>query len=264
MGSLRFNVLKLSVTRATYLTSTPKMFVDLPQETLLYIFSFLDLPDLAALARVNWHLASLTADPVLHRTRLRVITPSRVDHSLFGRSPQGTLLRPTLQELVQRGVMRGLHIERRWRTGGYLYSPHWVKLYENSLRLNQQHTRAVISAHLRRQPHMPNALKALHQLHVLPDTESSTLSISRSLLPVVHRLKWSIQKDRMARIIRRSMCGMMASGIGSKGASHSHSDRFGAWIECHGQNIFGESERLRLALCPDVRKMIQFYERMAC
>ncbi|KAI6047903.1 hypothetical protein EDC04DRAFT_2864062 [Pisolithus marmoratus] len=155
------------------------------------IVSFLDLPDLAALAHVNRQLASLTADPVLHRMRLRVITPSRVDHSLFGRSPQGNLLRPTLQELVQRGVMRGLHIERRSRTGGYLYSSHW-----------------------------------------------------------------SIQKDRMARIIRGSMCGMMASGIDPKGASHSQSR------PVHGLSIFGESERVRLALCPDITKMIQFYEKM--
>ncbi|KAI6135558.1 hypothetical protein F5141DRAFT_995598 [Pisolithus sp. B1] len=239
------------------------MFVDLPQEILLHIFSFLDLPDLAALARAIRQLASLAADPVLHSTRLRVITPSRVDHSLFGRSPQGIFLRPTVQELVQRGVMRGLHIERRWRMGGYLYSPHWVKQYENGLRLNRQHTRVVLSAHLRSRPHVSYALKSLHYSHVLPDAESSTLSISRTLLPVVHQLKWSIQKDRMARIIRGSMCGMMASGFGPKGTSRSHPGCFGAWIECHGQNIFGESERLRLALCPDVRKIIQFYEKMA-
>ncbi|KAI6120642.1 hypothetical protein EDD16DRAFT_1692105 [Pisolithus croceorrhizus] len=206
------------------------MFVDLPQEILLHIFSFLDLPDLAALARADRQLASLAADPVLHSTRLRVTAPSRVDHSLFGRSPQGIFLRPTVQELVQRGVMRGLHIERRWRMGGYLYSPHWVKQYENGLRLNRQHTRVVLSAHL------------------------------RSPTPC---LKWSIQKDRMARIIRGSMCGMMASGFGPKGTSHPHPGCFGAWIECHGRNIFGESERLRLALCPDVRKIIQFYENMA-
>lgn len=118
------------------------MLLSLPQEVLLHIralyvsyaamscrltcvlVSFLDIPDLAALLRVSKALALLTADPVLHRTRLRVVAPSRVQHSLFGRSPEGILLRPTIPELVHRGVMRGLQIERRLRTGAYLYSPH--------------------------------------------------------------------------------------------------------------------------------------------
>lgn len=118
------------------------MLLALPQETLLHIctsciihatipcrltclpVSFLDIPDLAALSRASKALALLTADPVLHRTRLRVVAPSRVRHSLFGRSPEGILLRPTIPELVHRGVMRGLQIERRLRTGAYLYSPH--------------------------------------------------------------------------------------------------------------------------------------------
>lgn len=118
------------------------MLLALPQEILLHIrtfhgthatmtsqltcfsVSFLDIPDLAALSRVSKALALLTADPVLHRTRLRVVAPSRVQHSLFGRSPEGILLRPTISELVHRGVMRGLQIERRLRTGAYLYSPH--------------------------------------------------------------------------------------------------------------------------------------------
>ena len=118
------------------------MLLALPQEIQLYIctscvtyammacrltlllVSFLDIPDLAALSRVSKPLALLTADPVLHRTRLRVVAPSRVQHSLFGRSPGGILLRPTIPELVHRGVMRGLQIERRLRTGAYLYSPH--------------------------------------------------------------------------------------------------------------------------------------------
>ncbi|KAG6337065.1 hypothetical protein ID866_2018, partial [Astraeus odoratus] len=224
--------------------------------------SFLDLPDLAALAGASWQLASLAADPVLHRTRLRVTAPSRVDHSLFGRSPQGILLRPTLSDLVQRGVLRGLQAERRWRAGEYLYSPHWVKQYQYSVRLSQRHTQVVLSAHLRRRPHVPSSLRSLHDSHVLPDVESSTLSISRTLLPVVHKLKWSLQKDRMARVIRRSMCGAIANGAG-KGPLSPYSAGFGAWIERHGQSIFGDTERVRLALCPDVRKMIQFYESMS-
>lgn len=86
--------------------------------------SFLDIPDLVALSLVSQPLALLAADPVLHRTRLRVIAPSRVQHSLFGRSPGGILLRPTIAELVHRGVVRGFQIGWRLRTGGYIYSPH--------------------------------------------------------------------------------------------------------------------------------------------
>ncbi|KAL4062974.1 hypothetical protein V8B97DRAFT_1671547 [Scleroderma yunnanense] len=238
------------------------MLLDLPQETLLHILSFLDLPDLAALARVNKHISSLTKDPVLHRTRLRVVAPSRVDYSLFGKSPQGVLLRPTVPELVHRGVMRGLHFERRWRMGDYLYSSHWVKQYEYSLRLNQQHTKIVLSDHLQRCPHVPSTLKSLHTTLVLPDVESSTLSISRTLLPVLHKLKWSFKKDRMAKVIRGSMCGAMAVGNG-KHSLHSYSGHLGPWIERHGQRIIGDSERVRFALCPDVRKIIQLYESMA-
>ena len=84
--------------------------------------SFLDLPDLAVLARVVPALMHLTTDPVLHTYRLRIVSPSRVNHKLFGVSPQGHTLRPTLVDLVHRGVIKGLGIERRWRMGGYFYS----------------------------------------------------------------------------------------------------------------------------------------------
>ncbi|KAH7886075.1 hypothetical protein F5I97DRAFT_2025640 [Phlebopus sp. FC_14] len=233
------------------------MLLDLPQETLLHILSFLDLPDLASLAHVNNGLALLAADPVLHSTRLRVVAPSRVDHSLFGKSPGGILLRPTLPELVHRGVIRGLHIERRWRMGSYFCSPHSVKQYENGLRLQLRHTKMRLSAHLRNRPSTPHALKSLH---VFPDIESSTLSISRSLLPIMHRLKWCIQRDNMAKVIRQS-CGALGKNTNNE-TSHPFSTSIGAWFELKGQNIFADTERVRLALCPDVRKMIKFYESM--
>jgi hypothetical protein len=114
----------------------------LPQEIILYIrksitnvilililtvpilVSFLDLPDLAALSKLNSYLALLVADPVLHLTRLRVVAPSRIDHSLFARSPQGILLRPTIFDLAHRNVIRGHNIERKLRMGLYIYTPH--------------------------------------------------------------------------------------------------------------------------------------------
>ena len=132
-----------------------------------------------------------------------------------------------------------------------------MKQYEYGLRLNQQHTKVVLSYHLRRRPHIPSTLKSLHDTLVLPDVESSTLSISRTLLPVVHKLKWSIKRDRLAKVIRGSMCGEMANG------ADTYSGRLGPWIERRGQRIFGDSERVRFALCPDVRKMIRFYETMS-
>ena len=87
------------------------------------VVSYLDIPDLTSLSRVFPQLTVLTSDPILHRNRLRLTAPSRVSHSLFGTSPTGILFRPSVGELLQRGVMRGLGIERRWRTGGYCYSP---------------------------------------------------------------------------------------------------------------------------------------------
>ena len=85
--------------------------------------SYLDIPDLASLSRASPQLTVLTSDPILHRNRLRLIAPSRVAHSLFGTGPGGILLRPSVGELLQRGVMKGLGIERRWRTGSYFYGP---------------------------------------------------------------------------------------------------------------------------------------------
>lgn len=85
------------------------------------------------------------------------------------------------------------------------------------------------------------------------------LSVSRSLLPVVHKLKWSIQKDNMSRIIRAHTF----SAVNQSESSHPFNGGFGVWAEFKGANIFGDSERVRLALCPDVRKMIKFYEEMA-
>lgn len=77
---------------------------------------------MAALAQAIPSLSAITTDPVLHIQRLRVVYPSRIEHSLFGTSPEGHGFRPSIGDLVQRGVMRGLNIERRWRLGAYLYS----------------------------------------------------------------------------------------------------------------------------------------------
>ena len=84
--------------------------------------SYIDVPELSALASTCHYLAALAADPILQRTRLLVVTPSRLSHSLFAIGPGGSPLRPTMLDLIRRGVMKGLDIERRSRAGLYLYS----------------------------------------------------------------------------------------------------------------------------------------------
>ena len=184
--------------------------------------SYLDVPELSALAFTCHYLASLAADPILQRTRLLVVTPSRLSHSLFAIGPEGSPLRPSILDLIRRGVMKGLDIERRSRAGLYLYSalariPSFFMLcslyadrnlaqsvanYEKSVLLQRGYASNVVSSKLRRWSHHPNPLKALYKTHVLPDIESSSPFISRSLLPVVRRLKWSIQRDRLSRVLQ--------------------------------------------------------------
>ncbi|KAF7347561.1 hypothetical protein MVEN_01512600 [Mycena venus] len=222
------------------------MLLQLPAELVLYLFSFLDLPELAVLSKLSPVLAQIASDPALHNNRLRVISPARVNHDLFGVSPQGHVLRPSVGDLCQRGVMRGLAIERRWRAGAYFYSHLSVVQYETSLLLARRQAGHILSVHLRRRGAAPNPLKHLHQAQVYPDVESSSLSISRSLLPIMRKLKWSLQRDKLAKMVR--------DGSGIFGVSQ--------WLEGR-RHIVHENERVRLAICPDIRKIVGFYEGMA-
>jgi len=236
--------------------STPCRFIDLAPEILLYIFSYLDLPDLACLSRLSPYLGRLASDPALHRIRILVVAPSRVSHSLFGLGPQGLAFRPTVGDLVHRGVMRGPGIERKWRMGLYFYSTHSVKHYETGLRLQRRYTSIIVSTQLRRRSSGSSALKSLCQSHVLP-VESTSLSISRTLLPIMHQLKWSIQRDRLAKVVRDA-----ASVGGTSSADLEGGGGLAAWIEAKGKGIIHDGERVRLALCPSVRKMVGFYEAL--
>ncbi|KAF8910174.1 hypothetical protein CPB84DRAFT_1834184 [Gymnopilus junonius] len=221
---------------------------------MLHILSYLDLPDLAIIAQVAPSLVPLTNDPVLHTQRLRIVSPSRVDHYLFGKSPEGHLLRPTVGDLVQRGVIRGLAIERRWRMGAYFYSVSSIIQYNNSMTLHRRHASHVLSVQLRRrntaESQAPtSSLKSLYSCHVLPDVESSSMNVARSLLPVVHKLKWSIQRDKLAKVFKDS--GMRVG--------------LGAWLEGgngSARKLLPEDEKVRLAVCPDIRKTLGFFERL--
>ncbi|KAG7099647.1 hypothetical protein E1B28_001473 [Marasmius oreades] len=245
---------------APKITSLNEFLVELPAEVVLHIFTYLDLPDLALLSKISPRLASIASDPALHKTRLRIIAPSRVQHSLFAQGPQGITLRPTIPDLVRRGVVRGLGIERRWRDGSYFYSQRSIVLYEASIKLSRRHAGHAVSTVLReRQRHLAQAmassnlnviqirtLQATHG-HVLPDVEFSSTQISRLLLPVMHKLKWSFQRDRLARVIREK--GQVSGEVAK-------------WINEKGKGILQEGERVRLALCPDMRRKVGIFESL--
>ncbi|KAF8727668.1 hypothetical protein AX14_007140 [Amanita brunnescens Koide BX004] len=226
---------------------SPSLLV-LSQEIVLHIFSYLDLPDLAAVAEAVPSLAALTTDPILHSQRLSIVVPARLKHFLFSTNAHGVPLRPTIGDLAQRGVIRGLNVEQRWRMGQYIYTMNSIKQYENGRKVARRHAGMVVSRQLgRRMAASPNqALKQLHFSHVLPDVESSSLNMSRTLLPIVHKLKWSLQRANLARLLNARV---PAASIGE-------------WLEGKGRGLLSEHERVRLAICPDINKMVRFYESL--
>jgi hypothetical protein len=224
--------------------------------------SYLEISDLQRLAVAIPCLTVLAADRLLHRHRIMVVAPSRVAHDLFGSSPP----RSTVPQLVQRNILKGISMERRWRLGLYLYSQlvrsiplicidscltqrlQSVKQYESSVRLQKERVSNVIRLHLRRRAPMTEAglLAALHKLGILPDVESSSPRISRTILPAMHNLKWSLQRDILSKAVKSKI---------NKG--------LGAWLEGRGHNLVTEGERVRLALCGDVRKLVKFWEGLS-
>jgi len=221
----------------------------LPQEVTLYILSFLDVTDLNSIAQISPLLRRLASDPVLHRTRILVVNPSRLNHLLFACSPQGIPLRPTIADLSQRGVLQGAGIERRWRAGTYFNSQQMVTVYETSKRLQRDYVSHVVSSCLRRRS--ADSFTAFCTTRVVPHAISSSIchSISQNLMPIIRQLNWSLQKDKMSRMIRD------VSGLANSGA-------ITAWIENKSLSKIEEGERARLALCPGIRKTVQFYEEL--
>ncbi|KAF8203953.1 hypothetical protein BJ912DRAFT_919936 [Pholiota molesta] len=132
-----------------------------PPEILLHILSYLDLPDLALIAQVVPELEPLTSDPVLHRYRIFIVTARQA-------------LRPTVSDLVHRGVLRG--IDRQWRTGAYFYSKSAIIQYENGRELSRRWHRTRMKTN------------ALHSRQMCPDVESSSPNIARSLLPILAKV----------------------------------------------------------------------------
>jgi hypothetical protein len=107
--------------------------------------------------------------------------------------------------------------------------------------VQRQHIAKVLSALLRRRGVLSEVDQRLmlHDLGVLPDVER----VSRTLAPALHSLKWSIQRDQLAKAVRAR------SGQGIAG-----------WMEGRGRGLVKESERVRLALCGDVKKLVRLFE----
>lgn len=111
----------------------------------------------------------------------------------------------------------------------------------------KRHVSRLVSVHLSKwKPSPESAYRSLYEALIFPDIESSSTSISRKLLPIVRRLKWCLLRDQLARNFK----------IGPYG------DRiaFWTWLEGKGRSIVQDGERLRLAICPDLKKNIRFYE----
>lgn len=129
----------LNMDNSTHPTTLDTMLL-LPQEVILHIskqlcynyiswsqrwchlVSYLDFPELEIISVVSPLLSRLAYDPILSRNRILVVAASRVDHGLFGGVQLGDNFRPTIPDLIQRNVLRGLGLERRWRMGLYFYS----------------------------------------------------------------------------------------------------------------------------------------------
>lgn len=97
-------------------------------------------------------------------------------------------------------------------------------------------------------------LLSLHSTHILPDIEGSSPSIARSLLPTMRRLKWSLQRDHLAREFKKSG---KAVGLGKwldEGEGEETSLR---------KRVFVDGEKFRLAVCPDMKKRVGFFEKLS-
>jgi hypothetical protein len=137
--------------------------------------------------------------------------------------------------------------------GGYFYSLNSVIQYENMRSLCRRQASRVLAVQLQRRTTNgtpSNSLQILCSTHVFPDVESSSLNVARSLLPVMRKLKWCLQRDRLAKVFK-------VSGV---------SIGIGAWLDkgnSEGRKVVNEGEKVRLAVCPNIRTKVGFYERLS-
>ena len=125
-----------------------------------------------------------------------------------------------------------------------------MKLYESWQRLEHARIIRVLTQHLHKRVH--HGLGVTKGV-VLPCETVSPL-VSRRLLPVIARLKWSMTRDRLARRVRvESPEGGMITDV----------DHLKAWLEGRGRLVVQESERVRLAICPGINRIVKIFEGLA-
>ena len=156
-----------------------------------------------------------------------------------------------------------------------------ASVYENALKLRRLHAQNLISIVLRGRRYSSNSSAVVHpcpiagRSDIYDSTEGLKRSkpgvVSRTLLPTIRNLRWSFKRDQVSRVIRG------ASGIGALFARRRSTDdesdnpdrSVAMWIERQGPKLIPDSssglevERTRLALCPDVGKIIKFYEGLS-
>jgi transposase len=110
-----------------------------------------------------------------------------------------------------------------------------------SVRVQRQHNSNVVAALLRRRGLSSEAAQRamLHELGILPDMER----VSRPLAPTLRDLKRCLQRDRLAKAVRARSRGGVAG-----------------WLEGRGRGLVKEGERVRLALCGDVKRLVRLFE----
>jgi hypothetical protein len=109
-----------------------------------------------------------------------------------------------------------------------------ARQYESSKRLARAHACHVLGRLLARRESQSQR-EGAHYL--------AAYTVSPALLPIVHRLKWSIQRDSVSRQMRSRLGRPLAE-----------------WIERLSPRILHGDERTRLAVCPGIRRIVKYYE----
>ena len=124
-----------------------------------------------------------------------------------------------------------------------------VRQYESAARLKWTHARTVLQRSLHTRS-SPAARDAFYHTRVLPRDTSST-HVAAPLVSAVRRLRWAIQRDRLAHFVKDR------SEMAKKGGLMK-------WLEENGRTVmFRENERVRLAVCPGIKGIVKYYEGLA-
>lgn len=124
-----------------------------------------------------------------------------------------------------------------------------VRQYECTSRLQWTHARTVL-AHTLRTRSIPAVREAFYHTRVLP-RDTSCKHVAAPLVSAVRRLRWAIQRDRLAHFVK-DRSNMAKNGGLVK------------WLESNGRSVMSrENERVRLAVCPGIKGIVKYYEGLA-